>query len=69
MAGDRSAAAADLEHHLLRQDPEDAHEAREQQRGLQQTDRERGREIRQVLRVLVDALIRLFPISPAKLSR
>ena len=61
VARDREAAFADIEHHLLGQDPEHAHEAHEQQRGLQQADRERGRELGQVLRVLVDALIRIDP--------
>jgi hypothetical protein len=38
-------------------EPEHAGEAREQQRGLQQTDRKNGREVRQVLGVLLDALV------------
>jgi hypothetical protein len=42
-------AVAEIENDLLGEEPEHAGAAREQQRGLQQTDRKDGREVRQVL--------------------
>ena len=54
---DRDRAVAEIENDLLGKEPEHAREAREQQRGLHQADRERGREVGQVLGVLLDALI------------
>ena len=57
VAWDRDAPSADPEYHLVGEDPEHAHKAHEQQGGLQQADREDGREVAQVLGVLLDALI------------
>ena len=61
VARDHEAAIADVEHHLRGEHPEHADEADEQQRRLQQADRKRRRELGQVLRVLVDALVRIDP--------
>ena len=50
-------SSTEVEHDLAREHPEHADEAHQQQRGLQQADREDRRQLGQVLRVLVDALV------------
>ena len=54
---DRDRAVAKIENDLVGEDPEHARKARQQQRGLHEADREDGRELGQVLGVLLDALV------------
>ena len=54
---DRDRAVAKIENDLVGEDPEHARKARQQQRGLHKADREDGRELGQVLGVLLDALV------------
>ena len=50
-------AAADIEHEAARDLPEHAHEREQQNRRLQQPDAEIGRQLGQVARILVHALV------------
>src|ERR1700722_3593691 len=60
-AGDRVVPVSDAKNEVVRQTPENARETEEQYRRLQQLDGEVGRQLTELARILVYALIRVDP--------